>query len=277
MPWKQIVEECYDQNLSFAHPIVRIVYADSKDERAVILQRPDTLFTISFEKLYPFDEDELRYSPSGLHGYWGPNACGTSSFFDSEENAMKAILSERPFKHNKAVLWSGIPFRIEAEELRWIKDDGGDDPNDFCLHGHVTAKIGDEMVAYDATVSAAGLYLLRTLTSDHIIREAENMLPCCGHSMFASDDLSAVDIIGCPNGVDWSVFHEDGRVKLVTEGGKEVFVGIDDYRKEVFAFADQIEAFYRNSLPKNLADADELSRNGYIAFWNEWRRRRGEA
>ena len=100
------------------------------------------------------------------------------------------------------------------------------------------------------------------------------MLPCCGHWMLANDDLSSVDIGGCPNGIDWSVIHQDGKIKLVTETGKETLVDMDDYREEVYAFADKIDAFYKKSSPKNLSEVDSMSQNGYIAFWNEWRRRR---
>ena len=39
--------------------------------------------------------------------------------------------------------------------------------------------------------------------------------------MLANDDLGSVYIYGCPNGLDWSVIHENGRIKLVTESGKE--------------------------------------------------------
>jgi hypothetical protein len=41
----------------------------------------------------------------------------------------------------------------------------------------------------------------------------------------------------------------------------------------VFNFCDKIEAFYNGCMKKNIPD-DEFERNGYIAFWNEWNRRR---
>jgi hypothetical protein len=91
--------------------------------------------------------------------------------------------------------------------------------------------------------------------------------------MYANEDLSSVDIGGCPNGIDWSVIHEDGRIKFITETGKETFIDMDDYREEVYAFVDTIEAYYRNCLPKNMP-SEEFERNGYTAFWNEWHSRR---
>jgi len=168
---------------------------------------------------------------------------------------------------------SDKPFHIELESLYWIKNDGADDPDDLCLHGHVSVIIGGINFEYDATVSAAGLYLLRTLTENHIIHEGESMLPCCGNSMIANEDLSAVDIFGCPNGLDWSVIHEDGKVKLFAETGKSVTISLENYEDEVFAFANSIESYCNKCLPKNFP-AEEAERNGYTAFWNEWKRRK---
>lgn len=48
---------------------------------------------------------------------------------------------------------------------------------------------------------------------------------------------------------------------------------LNEYRKEVLQFADKIETFYQSSLPKILPE-DEFECNGYLAFWNEWHRRR---
>jgi hypothetical protein len=91
--------------------------------------------------------------------------------------------------------------------------------------------------------------------------------------MYANEDLSSVDIGGCPNGVNWSVIHEDGKIKLVTETGRETLISIDEYKQEVNAFADKIEDFCEKCPPKNIP-SEEYERNGYTAFWNEWRRHR---
>lgn len=273
IPWNEVVKECYDKNLEYIYPVAKVMYADDKTERAVILKKSDALYTIDFSKLYSYDEDELQYISGGLHGYWGPAMNSGKSIFDTEEDATTAIFSEPPFKYNKSVVWADCAFRIDAENLCWIKNDGADDPDDFCLHGHVFAKIGEEILEYDTTVSAAGLYLLRTLTENHIIHEHEHILPCCGHRMMANEDLSSVNIGVCPNGVDWSVIHENGKIKLVTEAGRETLIGIDDYKQEVDAFADKIEDYYEKCSPKNMP-SEEYERNGYTAFWNEWRRHR---
>ena len=219
IPWSEVVKECYDKNLEYIYPVAKVIYADDKIERAVILKKADALYTIDFTKLYSYDEDELQYISSGLHGYWAPAMNNGKSIFDTEEDAVIAIYSEPPFKYNKSVVWADCAFRIDADIFWWIKNDGADDPDDFCLHGQVFAKIGDELFEYDATVSATGLYLLRTLMENRIIHDDQPMLPCCGHSMYANEDLSAVDIGGCPNGVDWvvplsSVFRKLALLKM---------------------------------------------------------------
>lgn len=48
---------------------------------------------------------------------------------------------------------------------------------------------------------------------------------------------------------------------------------MEEYREEVFRFADEVEAFYNQCYPKVLPN-DEYTQDGYTAFWNEWHRRR---
>lgn len=164
-------------------------------------------------------------------------------------------------------------FQIDAGRLEWINGDA-DDPRDLCLHGEATAVIGEECFTYYCTVSSTALYLLKSLTQDHLIGEDDNqMLPCCGHFMIANDALTEVAIVGCTNGIDWSVIHEGASVRLVTESGKETIVSIEDYRREVVCFADKIEAYYESCSPKIIGE-DEYDRVAYTAFWNEWHRRR---
>ncbi|MGG7142632.1 hypothetical protein ACQPVP_04125 [Clostridium nigeriense] len=59
-------------------------------------------------------------------------------------------------------------FKIDVENLCWI-DGTTDNLEDICLHGETTVKIGDEIFKYNATVSATALYLLKTLTENHIM------------------------------------------------------------------------------------------------------------
>ena len=102
------------------------------------------------------------------------------------------------------------------------------------------------------------------------------MLPCCGHFMIPNKELDNVTICGCQNGIDWSVIHNsDDSVTLELEDGTKEIVAITDYEKQVYRFADMIENFYLSCSPK-VMPKDPFENNGYIAFWNEWHRRRGE-
>lgn len=163
-------------------------------------------------------------------------------------------------------------FRITADNLGWI-DGRKDNCEDLCLHGHAVVCIGERKLEYEAALSAAALYLLKSLTENHILNQDNQMLPCCGFFLIADDKLENVVISGCPNGIDWSVIHDGENVRLILEDGSETVVPFDEYKKQVFEFADKIEDFYKSSLPRNLPK-DEFDRNGYIAFWNEWHRRR---
>lgn len=163
-------------------------------------------------------------------------------------------------------------FKIKVNTLYWI-DGSKDDPNDLCLHGDITIAIGEEELSYSCTVNAAALRMLKTLSEDHFPTKGEQMLPYCGQLMISNEILDEVEIIGCDNGIDWTVLHEDGMVKLITEKGNTVYTYYLQYKEEVLCFADTVENYYKESVPKNIPE-DEFERNGYIAFWNEWHRRK---
>ncbi|MCQ4921451.1 DUF3885 domain-containing protein [Tissierella carlieri] len=163
-------------------------------------------------------------------------------------------------------------FKIKVNTLYWI-DGIKDDPNDLCLYGDIIVNIGEEEISYSCAVSVAAFRMLETLVKDHLPTKGQQMLPCCGHFMIPNETLDEVEILGCDNGIDWTVLHEDGMVKIVTDKGNTVFVYYFQYKEEILRFADIVENFYEKSLPKNIPE-DEFERNGYIAFWNEWHRRR---
>ena len=162
-------------------------------------------------------------------------------------------------------------FKIDVENLHWMSS--MDENVDLCAHGHAKAQIGEEIFEYDATVSATALFLLKSIQEDHIIYKDNQMLPCCGFFYIADEKLENVAISGCPNGIDWTVLHEGENIRLITELEQEESVSLEEYREEVFRFADKVEAFYKVSLPQKIPE-DEFGKNGYITFWNEWHRRR---
>ena len=100
----------------------------------------------------------------------------------------------------------------------------------------------------------------------------EQMLPCCGSCMYADETSGDVLISGCENGVDYAVRHQDGYVLITTESGTQLAVDQTEYYTETLRFAQKIETFYAQCSPKILPQ-NELERNGYLAFWKEWRRR----
>ena len=166
-------------------------------------------------------------------------------------------------------------FRIEATRFWWVMDDGKDDPSDQCLHGHVIARIGNETLEDDCTVTSTGLLLLRTLTEDHTELNADGnqMLPNHGFYMWAGRDMQSVTLDGDPYGTDWAVRHDGNMVELETESGVVDRTPLDEYRKEVIRFCEAVEAYYACCQPKETPD-EEYLREGWAAFWNEWRRRR---
>lgn len=164
-------------------------------------------------------------------------------------------------------------FRIEIQKSYWIQG-REDDPKDLCLHGDVVVQIGEEECSFqDAAISAAGLFLLRSLVEDHIMDGIEHMIPCCGHAMYSMNDrLDEVEIIGCSSGIDWSVIHEERKIKLLTKVGNRVEVSLCEYAKVVLEFTDQVERAYQVATPK--VPYDHYEEAGYKAFWNEWNRRK---
>lgn len=124
----------------------------------------------------------------------------------------------------------------------------------------------------DFTASASALQFLRTLQEDHVaIYDDEQMMPCCGHFMVSSDDKASVYISGCPNGTDFDVRREAGAVVICTREAK-YHLDPSEYRAAVLTFVEQVETFYRESPPRDLDGRDQFSRDGYEAFWCEWRR-----
>ena len=101
------------------------------------------------------------------------------------------------------------------------------------------------------------------------------MIPCCGHTLIANDDLTEVQISGCDTGTDWSTIHDGDTVRFVLPTGQEEVVSLRDYQYAVLDFADRVKRFYDVCTPKVIPE-DEFDRNGYIAFWNEWNRRYNE-
>lgn len=53
----------------------------------------------------------------------------------------------------------------------------------------------------------------------------------------------------------------DENVRLIVDSGKEEVIPLNEYRAEVFRFANQTEAFYKNSLPKKCPTMNLIKRD----------------
>ncbi len=170
---------------------------------------------------------------------------------------------------------------LRAFDLGWVTDDG-DDPTDQCVHGGIELTISGEP-AYrtepNLTVSAACLYLLRTIEDDHTpggtVAEGNWLLPCCGFSVWPSEGRYPVDCIGCNQGSDIWIRHGDHSVEL-SWAQHSVTVAEDAWAAAVVELAEQVEAYYRQCQPKERIE-DELDAEGWKLFWSEWQDRKQKA
>jgi hypothetical protein len=165
-------------------------------------------------------------------------------------------------------------FEIKILDFHWINHQ--DDQEDLCAHGSVYVRIGDKVIVDKKdndcwTLSAAALYLMRTIDNDYVIDDFGNQLiPHCGFFIIPNDDLNHVTIQGCPHGFDWTIVHEQNKVIHIADTGEKGEIEYEEYKKMIFDFADQVENFYNDSAPKKMP-TDDFASKGYTAFWNEWK------
>lgn len=174
-------------------------------------------------------------------------------------------------------------IRLTCITLTWVQG-SIDDPDDHCAHGTVKFEVdGVSFVTPDDgewTVSAAALYLLRSLEEDHTpaswITGGNLLFPCCGFAPIVDSNGHRVDFMGtCPNGRQVWIERTESGHRLHGDRG-EATVSREQWRAAVLEFADQVDAHYRACDPKNQPrDASEVA--GWAAFWTEWRERRSRA
>lgn len=161
-------------------------------------------------------------------------------------------------------------FAIDSLELCW--QDGQPEETDLCAHGAVRIHVGEYVLEGEVSMSASALHLLRSVTDDHEPDPLAKLFPMDGFS-WTPDGAGSIYLGGCPNGgFDGTVIHEDDFVHIALEGRPEVRVPLDQYRAEVFCFADAVEGLFRTSCPKVVCN--ELDKLWYPAFWEEWCGRR---
>jgi len=166
-----------------------------------------------------------------------------------------------------------LEFELRIIDLHWI-DGSSDYPDDLCLHGHVFVRIGEEVLDDGTsdgwTVSAGAYQLLKSAYEDHIADDINDihLLPCCGDGIWIDETTDKLRICGCISGLDWSVTHEGGAVRLTTGSNTQVILSLEEYRTIVFQFADAIQVFYETCSPKSFFD--EVAEQGYHRFWTDW-------
>ncbi|MBC8404848.1 MAG: hypothetical protein H8E15_06460 [Planctomycetes bacterium] len=167
---------------------------------------------------------------------------------------------------------------ITAHDFSWIRGPE-DDPDDLCAHGRVEFCVQGETIIRsedgDFTLSAAGLFLLRTLTEDHTeessVAEMNLLFPCCGHSVWTCSERYPVMCMGCDDGIDVWIRHRRPDVEISFKAA--VFeVPLSEWREAVLRFTDQVEEFYRRSSAK-VFQMNPEDQKGWSAFWQEWQER----
>jgi hypothetical protein len=168
---------------------------------------------------------------------------------------------------------------LKPTTLHWI--DSVNAAADLCAHSAVDFRIGNSILVKpsdgDWTVSAAALYLLRTLSRQHTKQHpiTEHLFPCCGNGIFEIEGQDDVQIVGCNSGIDFEVVRTGDEVMLTADDGKEYRIAISDWKKAVGEFSDSVRAFYESSPPK--VPEDEWEKRSYFKFLSEWSRRRSFA
>ena len=161
-------------------------------------------------------------------------------------------------------------MELYASEMFFRGDNEKEQAYDCCIHGNLIFKIGDNLLSDNAEwcVSASAYRFLHTLFENHFMGSEEFLIPCCGHTMIPSDDKSSVNIIGCNNGIDFNIIHEEGNIAIVTEDNAEYRIPFEEYKNEVISFAKQVMDFYKTNPPREFANGFE--KDGYSAFVTEW-------
>jgi hypothetical protein len=195
----------------------------------------------------------------------------------------------------------GLPgFHIEIVTQGWLGEDGPDAEDseaaaiDLCSHGDIRLVIGGETIAAgdggEYGISEAALGLLRTITSNRKRSPVER--PGSWHGTVEEGQkferliphgCGTFLMMGCPIGIDWTVEHVDGRVRV-----SEVFrcddvgtaevqhypdvaveVSLEEYRHKIVAFARRAKEPFEG-ITKSISD--DFDREMYVEFWAEYDR-----
>jgi len=177
--------------------------------------------------------------------------------------------------------YTKIMIELELINPSWINEQK-DDPHDPCAHGgirFVVNGLGISDGTEEWTVSAAALYLLRTVFSNHTtedpVAEGNFLLPCCGFSPYRFNSKYGFILIGCPNGINPEIVHQKKNI-LISYEGKTETVALAEWAISVLAFVNQVTTFYDSCTPK-VTPEEKIDAEGWGAFWLEWQQLKDKA
>lgn len=161
-------------------------------------------------------------------------------------------------------------MELYAQDMFFMGDTKKDKTYDCCIHGKVIFKIGDSLLSDETEwcVSASAYRFLHTLFENHFMGAEDFLIPCCGHTMIPTEDKKSVNIIGCNNGIDFNIIHEQENITIVTTENAEYSVPFADYKNTIMSFANQVMDFYKSNPPR--AFENDFDKDGYSAFVTEW-------
>jgi hypothetical protein len=154
---------------------------------------------------------------------------------------------------------------------------------DLCTHGDIRLTIGGQTIAAgdgegQYGISEAALGLLRTLEPDRQETSGQAF-----PDRLVPHGCGAILMMGCPIGIDWTVMHVDGRVRIadvvrydstgeadaVRFTGLVVEIPLAAYRDEIKAFAQRAKEPF-DGIEKSFYD--DIDREDYRNFWEEYQR-----
>lgn len=161
---------------------------------------------------------------------------------------------------------------LYAKNIHFLGESEKEQKQDLCVHGNVCFKINDTVISDgnddEWCISASALRFLRSLFNDHISGKEEHIIPCCGHFMVPSEDGKSVEIIGCPNGIDFDVIRKGDDI-VIPWNKAEMTITYPEYKNAVLAYAEQIIDFYDQNPERSFND--EYDKNMFMAFMTEFK------
>lgn len=176
-------------------------------------------------------------------------------------------------------------FKLEIREQHWMgplpNGHYETGPSDSCSHGSIFCEIGGVIVTADEPdygITQSALHLLRTLEQDRTATSGEERDVPYDSGFLLCHGCGYPISFGCDNfGTDWLVRHDNQEVILsqpllvATRREKsfdvEVRLSIDEYRRQIIAFAREGRRFYLSDGPRSVENWEV---DLHERFWAEF-------